>query len=180
MTDKPLRADALRNRYRIIEVATDAFARDGAGASFEEIARRAGVGSGTLYRRFPTRAALFEAVYAEQAELLLAPRPVDSDAWRALEVWLRRFVDFIIGKRAFAEEMAHDTELVRDVRRRIYATAEPLIDAAQKTGAVRDDVTADDVLRMLSGIGLADYPHPGQLDRVIGISLRGLSPAPNG
>jgi AcrR family transcriptional regulator len=174
MTDRPLRADARRNQERIIEVATEVFAQDGAGASFEEIARRSGVGSGTLYRRFPTRGSLFEAVYAEQAEHLLEPRPDDSDPWRALETWLRRFVDFIIGKRAFAEEMAHDTDLVRDVRRRIYATADPLVEAAQTAGVVPDDVTADDILRMLSGIGLADYPAPGQLDRVVGISLRGL------
>lgn len=154
------------------------FAENGTGASFEEIARRAGVGSATLYRRFPTRADLFEAVYAQQVDVLLAPQPENDDPWVALEFWLRRFVRFIIGKRAFAEEMAHDTELVKDARRRIYATADPLVEAAQNAGAVRPDVTADDIMRMLSGIGLADYPKPGQLDHVVTICLRGLRSDP--
>ncbi|MBF4571817.1 helix-turn-helix transcriptional regulator [Herbiconiux sp. VKM Ac-1786] len=176
MAERPLRADALRNSRRIVEVATAAFAEDGAGTSFEEIARRAGVGSGTLYRRFPTRAALFEAVYAEQVEQLLAPVDGAANARAALDSWLRCFVEFIIGKRAFAEEMAHDTELVVDARRRIYATATPLLEAAQRAGTVRHEVTADDILRMLSGIGLAEYPHSGQLDRVVEICLRGLNP----
>lgn len=178
MVDRPLRADARRNHERLIAAATDVFAESGSSASFEEIARRAGVGSATLYRRFPTRAALFEAVYADQVDLLLAAGR-DSEAtepWPALVQWLHRFVDFIIGKRAFTEEMAHDTELVFDARRRIYATAEPLVAAAQDAGELRTDVSADDVMRMLSGIGLADYPRPGQLERVIGICLRGLRP----
>lgn len=172
--DRPLRADALRNYRRIVDAASLAFARDGASASLEEIARHAGVGSATLHRRFPSRAALFEAVYADQVEQLLAPAPVSDDPVTALEEWLRRFVSFIIGKRAFGEEMAHDTELVHDARRRIYAAVEPLLAAAQASGRVRDDVSADDVLRMLSGIGLADYPGPGQLDRVVSICMHGL------
>ena len=172
MSDRPLRADARRNHERIVEAAAVVFSEAGASASFEEVARRAGVGSATLYRRFPTRADLFEAVYADQVDHLLAPVPEDGGApGQALEAWLRRFVEFIIGKRAFAEEMAHDTELVFAARRRIYATAEPLVAAAQASGELRPDVTADDILRMLSGIGLADYPQPGQLDRVVGICL---------
>jgi AcrR family transcriptional regulator len=176
MNGRPLRADALRNHRRIVDAATVAFADEGAAASLEEIARQAGVGSATLHRRFPTRASLFEAVYADQVEQLLAPQPASDDPVEALDEWLRRFVGFIIGKRAFGEEMAHDTELVHDARRRIYAAVEPLLAAAQRSGGARDDVSADDVLRMLSGIGLADYPQPGQLDRVIGVCLRGLHP----
>lgn len=179
MTDRPLRADARRNHERIVEAATEVFADSGASASFEEVARRAGVGSATLYRRFPTRAALFEAVYAEQVEHLLeAPLDEVGSPVQALDAWLRRFVDFIIGKRAFAEEMAHDTPLVHDARRRIYGTAEPLLAAAQASGGIRTDVTADDVLRMLSGVGLADYPGEGQLQRVVGVCLDGLRARP--
>ncbi len=128
MSDRPRRADARRNHERIVEAAAVVFSEAGASASFEEVARRAGVGSATLYRRFPTRAALFEAVYADQVDHLPATVPDDAaSAGQALEVWLRRFADFIIGKRAFAEEMAHDTELVFAARRRIYATAEPVV-----------------------------------------------------
>ncbi|MFF1572463.1 TetR/AcrR family transcriptional regulator [Leifsonia sp. NPDC058292] len=175
MSDRPLRADARRNHERIVEAATRVFAEAGAAASIEEVARRAGVGSATLYRRFPTRGALFEAVYSEQVDQLLAPHPEDPDTpAEALEAWLARFVDFIIGKRAFAEEMAHDTELVYEARRRIYGKADPLLAAAQETGAIRTDVSADDILRMLSGIGLADYPQDGQLERVVSICLEGL------
>lgn len=175
MSDRPLRADARRNHERIVEAATAVFAEAGSSASFEEVARRAGVGSATLYRRFPTRASLFEAVYADQLDQLLTRGSIaDASPAQTLDEWLRRFVDFIIGKRAFAEEMAHDTEIVYAARRRIYATAEPLLAAAQADGEVRPDVTADDILRMLSGIGLADYPNDGQLDRVVGVCLDGL------
>jgi hypothetical protein len=92
---------------------------------------------------------------------------------------LRRFVEFIVGKRAFAEEMAHDTELVLAARRRIYATVEPLLAAAQASTSVRTDVSADDILRMLNGIGLADYPEEGQRDRVVEVCFRGLRPLPS-
>ena len=177
MSDRPLRADARRNHERIVEAATAVFAEAGSSASLEEVARRAGVGSATLYRRFPTRGALFEAVYSEQVDQLLAPADDPSAGpGAALDAWLRLFVEFIIGKRAFAEEMAHDTEIVYAARRRIYGTAEPLLAAAQEAGEARTDVTADDVLRMLSGIGLADYPQDGQLERVIGVCLDGLRP----
>jgi AcrR family transcriptional regulator len=171
-----LRADARRNTERIVEAATAVFGEDGAGASFEEIARRAGVGSATLYRRFPTRSALFEAVYEEQVQQLVASLPENLTPQGALEEWFRRFVRFITGKRAFAEEMAHDTELVREARARIYAIADPLVHAGHEGGFVQPDITADDVLRMFSGVGLADYPRAGQRDRVIEICLRGLRP----
>lgn len=176
--NRPLRADALRNYQLIVEAATELFATSGAGVPFEEIARRAEVGSATMHRRFPSRAALFEAVYAEQVDDLLGSRAVSEDPREALEDWLRRFVQFIVGKRAFAEEMAHDTELVLAARRRIYATVEPLLSAAQDSGSVRTDISADDILRMLNGIGLADYPEEGQRDRVVEICFRGLRPLP--
>ncbi|VXB49344.1 conserved hypothetical protein [Microbacterium sp. 8M] len=176
-TSRPLRADALRNYQAIVAAATELFATAGANVPFEEIARRAEVGSATMHRRFPSRAALFEAVYAKQVDDLLEPRAAPDDPRQALEEWLRRFVLFIIGKRAFAEEMAHDTELVLAARRRIYATAEPLLAAAQASGEVRADVSADDVMRMLNGIGLADYPADGQRDRVVDICFRGLRPS---
>lgn len=177
-TDRPLRADALRNHKLIVAAATELFATAGVDVPFEEIARRAEVGSATMHRRFPSRAALFEAVYAERVDELLAPRPLPDDPREALEDWLRRFVQFIVGKRAFAEAMAHDTELVLAARRRIYASVEPLLSAAKDAGSVRADVSADDILRMLNGIGLADYPEDGQRDRVVEICFRGLRPLP--
>ena len=140
---------------------------------------RQGGGKAVILRapHVDNRGALFEAVYSEQVDQLLAPADDPSAApGAALDAWLRRFVEFIIGKRAFAEEMAHDTEIVYAARRRIYGTAEPLLAAAQEAGEARTDVTADDVLRMLSGIGLADYPQDGQLERVIGVCLDGLRP----
>lgn len=174
---RPLRADALRNYQAIVAAATELFATAGANVPFEEIARRAEVGSATMHRRFPSRAALFEAVYAEQVDELLQPRPASDGPREALEEWLRRFVLFIVGKRAFAEEMAHDTELVFAARRRIYASVKPLLAAAQASSEVRADVSADDILRMLNGIGLADYPEDGQRDRVVEICFRGLRPS---
>jgi AcrR family transcriptional regulator len=175
-TRRALRADARRNYDKLVATATDMFATKGSAASYEEIARAAGVGSATLYRNFPTRQDLFSAVYVEQVEQLCGT--VDDlgelDPLSALETWLRRFVAFIKGKRAFTEEMAHDSETVLACRERIYAAVEPLLARAQAAGAIRRDVDSDDVLRMLTGIGLAHFPRPGQFDLVVETCLRGL------
>ena len=132
------------------------------------------MGIGTLYRRFPSRAALFEAVYADQAERLLTPPAEGADPRERLEHWLRRFVRFLLGKHALAQELAYDSELVRGIRAQTYASVEPLVAEAQAAGAVRTDIDADDVLRLLAGVALAQYPRDGQRDRVVSVCLDGL------
>jgi hypothetical protein len=93
---------------------------------------------------------------------------------RSKSTWLLRFVDFILGKRAFTEEMAHDSPAVSSCRARIYAAADPLLHRAQNEGKVRKDVVADDVLRMLSSIALGTYPVDRQMDKVVAVALSGL------
>ncbi|MFC4031216.1 TetR/AcrR family transcriptional regulator [Streptomyces polygonati] len=175
--DRPLRADARRNYDALLEAARDAFAEFGSKAPLEEIARRAGVGIGTLYRNFPNRQILFDAVYVHEVEVLCASaaRVRELGPWDALDGWLRNFVAFITNKRAFTEEMARESPIVLACRTAIYAVGEPLLRRAQDAGEARADVDIDDVLRLLSGIALLDFPGgPGQIDFVAGVALDGL------
>ncbi|WFE31234.1 TetR/AcrR family transcriptional regulator [Micromonospora sp. WMMD975] len=177
---RPKRADARRNYDALIAAARDVFGEYGAGASLEQIARRAGVGIGTLYRNFPQRRDLFEAVYVEEVRALSASAAdlADLDPWSALVGWLRRFVDHVGAKRALADELVHDSEVFRSCRTEIYAAGEPLLRRAQTAGAARTDADFDDVVRLISGIAAYQFPDPAQRDRVLAIALDGLRPPP--
>ncbi|MBQ0903338.1 TetR/AcrR family transcriptional regulator [Micromonospora sp. U21] len=176
---RPKRADARRNYDALIAAARDAFAEHGAAASLEDVARRAGVGIGTLYRNFPSRRHLFEAVYVEEVRALsrTAEDLAELPPWDALVAWLHRFVGYVATKRALAEELLHDSEIFRTCRTEIYAAGEPLVSRAQAAGVVRDDVGFDDVVRLISGLTMAQFPSPEQRDRVLGVALDGLRPA---
>ncbi|MBZ9703161.1 MULTISPECIES: TetR/AcrR family transcriptional regulator [unclassified Mesorhizobium] len=156
---KPLRADAQRNRDRLVEVAASVFAERGIDASLEEIARRAGVGIGTLYRHFPTREHLVEVVYRREVEglcaaagELAAKHPSDV----ALEEWMRRFVDYIATKRGLATSLrillTANANLYSDTSGRVSAALRQLVEAAVAEGTIRGDVDASDVLHALGGI----------------------------
>jgi AcrR family transcriptional regulator len=173
---RPLRADARRNRERLLEAATEAFRRDGANASLEEIARQAGVGVGTLYRHFPNREALMEAIFrrdvtalADGADELLASLPPDE----ALAEFMQRFVGYVATKRGLATHlkavMSHDAELFTYAQSRMNEAAAKLVRAAATQDLIRDDVDPDDVLRGLSGICLASDA-PGWEDQACRIS----------
>lgn len=173
---RPKRADARRNYDALIAAARQVFGDCGAGASLEEIARRAGVGIGTLYRNFPTRRDLFEAVYVEEVRALSASAAdlADLSPWDALVGWLHRFVAYVGTKRALAEELVHDSEVFRSCRTEIYAAGEPLLRRAQQAGVARPDASFDDVVRLVSGIMAYQFPEPAQRDRVLAIALDGL------
>jgi len=156
---KPLRADAQRNRDKLVEVAAQAFAADGVDASLEEIAKRAGVGIGTLYRHFPTREHLVEVVYRREveglchaAEELAAQHPADV----ALEMWMQRFVDYIATKRGLATSLrlllTTNSTLFSDTSGRVSGAMRSLIEAAAAAGKIRADVDASDVMHALGGI----------------------------
>ncbi|NUS21194.1 MAG: TetR/AcrR family transcriptional regulator [Mesorhizobium sp.] len=156
---KPLRADAQRNREKLVEVAAQAFAADGVDASLEEIAKRAGVGIGTLYRHFPTREHLVEVVYRREveglchaAEDLAREHPADV----ALELWMQRFVDYIATKRGLATSLrlllTTNSTLFSDTSGRVSAAMRGLIEAAAASGKIRADVDASDVMHALGGI----------------------------
>jgi len=156
---KPLRADAQRNRDKLVEVAAQTFAADGVDASLEEIAKRAGVGIGTLYRHFPTREHLVEVVYRREveglchaAEELAREHPADV----ALELWMQRFVDYIATKRGLATSLrlllTTNSTLFSDTSGRVSGAMRSLIEAAAAAGKIRADVDASDVMHALGGI----------------------------
>ena len=185
---RPMRADAQRNYARLLEAASGAFAEHGADdVSLEEIARRASVGIGTLYRHFPTRQALLEAVYIDQVEslsarareLLRAESPAD-----ALAEWLRAMMKFSSTKRnmttALLATLGTDSELLSSCAKEIKGAAESLIARAQQAGVVRADADARDVIRLVHAVNIATEkaPDPGQADRMLALILDGLRPSP--
>jgi AcrR family transcriptional regulator len=176
----PKRADARRNHDKLVEAAREAFAEEGSHASLEEIARRAGVGIGTLYRHFPTREALLEGVYLDEVQALsLAADGLDQlPPWEALVVWLRRFVGYAATKRALAEELVAylgaDSEVFASCRAAVYEAGEPLLQRAQEAGAVRPDADFGDVTRLVSGIASLRGTTPEQIDRIFELALDGL------
>lgn len=157
--EKSLRADAQRNRDRLIEVAGQAFAEHGIDTSLEEIAGRAKVGIGTLYRHFPTREHLVEAVYRHEIEALC--QAADELAHKhppdkALADWMQRFVDYIAAKRGMANSLklllASNSEFFAETSGKIPAAVQRLVDAAIAQGSIRSDIDSSDVLHALSGV----------------------------
>lgn len=183
---KPKRADALRNYEKLLAAAAEAFAELGTDASLEEIARRAGVGIGTLYRNFPTRHDLLEAVYLGEVEELArtAGELQDLDPWEALVTWLRRFVGYARTKRALADEMLatidRDAEVFVACRAAITEAGDMLLARAQEAGQVRADASFADVGRMVAGIAAIPASDPEQIDRILSIALDGLRVRPAG
>jgi AcrR family transcriptional regulator len=177
---KPLRADAKRNREQLTAAARAAFAEKGTAASLEDIARRAQVGVGTLYRHFPTRQALLEAVYLDEVEALCrsAVDFADREPWDALIQWFDRFVDYVATKKALAEEMmatvGADAAVFRQCHEAIFAAGDPLLARAKAEGAVRPDVEFVDVIRMVSGVCMIRNAKPDEIRRVLRMALDGL------
>ena len=180
VADRPKRADALRNHDKLVAAARDAFAQDGASTSLEEIARRAQVGIGTLYRHFPNRQTLLEAVYIDEVEALCrsAADLADLPAWDALVAWLHRFVAYLATKQALAPELLkyvdRDADMFRSCRNGLYAAGEPLIERAQRDGVVRADTNLSEVIQMVGGIAKIPSSEPEQIDRILEIALDGL------
>jgi AcrR family transcriptional regulator len=174
------RADALRNRAKLITAAREVFAENGTSASLEDIARRAEVGIGTLYRHFPSRHALLEAVYVDEFEAMAsaAAALADLPPWDALATWLRQFVGYAATKRALAEELLayidSDADVFRASREAINGAGEPLLARAQQAGVVRPDASFIDVARMVGGIAAIRAADPGQIDRILELALDGL------
>jgi AcrR family transcriptional regulator len=180
LVQRPRRADARRNYDKLIAAAREAFAEQGTSASLEEIARRAGVGIGTLYRHFPSRQDLLEAVYVEEVEEVCesAAELAGLPPWDALAGWLHRVVAYVGRKHALAEELWNyldrDAEVFQGCRTALFAAGEPLLERAQQAGAVRPDANLDDILQIVGGIGKNPTTPPDQVEHVLGIALDGL------
>jgi AcrR family transcriptional regulator len=177
---RPQRADARRNYEKVLAAAREAFAEGGESTALEEIARRAGVGIGTLYRHFPNRQALLEALYVgEVEEMCRSAAELDrSDPWEALNAWFERFVAYIGTKRALAAELLNyleqDAELFQLCRTSLFEAGEPLLKNAQEAGVVRPDVTIGEVIQMVVGIAKIPASDPEQNQHILRIALDGL------
>jgi AcrR family transcriptional regulator len=180
-----VRADARRNYERLLDAARAAFTEHGVDAPLDDIARRAGVGAGTLYRHFPTRDALIEAVYRGDVEELcaLAYRLLEtSPPADALADWMRAQVAHVQHKRglgnALVAAVGHDSELFAWCRQRLWDASGALLAAARTTGAVRGDVEAADLLRLGHGVAIATERVPQDAQRLLTVVLDGLGVAP--
>jgi AcrR family transcriptional regulator len=162
-TSKPAqrkpRTDAQRNRERILEVAKEAFAKSGASTSLDDIAQQAGVGAGTLYRHFPTRDALLEAVYRTEVEkLALAQRKLAQEMAPipALRAWMLMFVDYIAAKHIIAPALntlvGGPSKVYESSRAQISGAIQALVERAIKSGDIRRDLEPFDLLRALIGV----------------------------
>ncbi|MGA9858857.1 MAG: helix-turn-helix domain-containing protein [Solirubrobacteraceae bacterium] len=176
---RPKRADARRNYDKVVAAAHDAFAEGGATTSLEEIARRAGVGIGTLYRNFPNRQSLLEAVYVDEVEALCRTAYlVDREPWEALAEWLHRFVGYMATKQALAQEMLNyvdrDAPLFQTCRAALYEAGGPLLTRAQEAGAVRPDTDIVEIIQMVGGIAKIPAGDPEQVEHMLQIALDGL------
>ena len=175
----PKRADARRNRERLLAAAREVFAECGESTALEEIARRAGVGIGTLYRHFPNRQALLEALYVSEVEEVCrsAKHLGDGDPWQALDQWFMRLIGYLATKRALANELMNyleaDAPLFRECRAELFTAGEPLLTRAQDAELVRPDVDFSQVMQMV--IGISKIPSDqGQIERILRIALDGL------
>src|SRR5580658_2244806 len=183
------RADAVRNRERVLEAAKAVFSAGGAEASLEAVARAAGVGIGTLYRHFPTREELFEAVYRREVqhladlaeELKKEAQPID-----ALRQWMRSNVKFVATKKGMSAALAlaayKNPKLFSYSFDRLTGAVGGLLDRAIATGEIRDDISPEDLLRALIGMCYM-HDHPGwqtSVLRLVDVFVDGLRIRPDG
>jgi AcrR family transcriptional regulator len=185
LLERPKRADARRNYDKVLAAAREAFAEGGESTALEEIARRAEVGIGTLYRHFPNRQALLEALYVDEVEEVCrsAAQFDGQDPWEALTGWLERFVAYLATKRALAAEMLNyvdrDAEVFKASRAALFGAGEPLLKRAQEAGVVRPDVEIAELIQMVIGIAKIPAADPKQTEHIIRIAVDGLRYRPD-
>jgi AcrR family transcriptional regulator len=184
--DEPrMRADARRSRAKLLDAATAAFAEHGADAPLDDIARRAGVGIGTLYRHFPTRLDLQAAVYRSQVQTVCEAADellVTASPEQALLGWVRALAAYLVTKRGLANALigavGKDSELMNGCMTAMREAAGRLVSNAHDTGVLRPDVSERDLLRLVHGIAVATEQSPGDTDRLMGLMLDGLRARP--
>src|SRR5271168_4730666 len=179
------RADAARNRERILEVAKEAFTRSGANASLDDIAKESAVGAGTLYRHFPTRDALIEAVYRTEVEKLAAAEKKFSESLapiEALRAWMLLFVDYIATKQIIGPTLhslvGGPSKLYEGSRAQVKGAIDSLVKRAIRSGDIRRDLEPFDLLRALIGVShVASGPDWQQsARRLVDILITGSRP----
>jgi AcrR family transcriptional regulator len=179
------RRDAQQNRQRVLEVAKAAFTRSGADASLDDIAKQAGVGPGTLYRHFPTRDALIEAVYRTEVEKLAAAQQelsANLSPIEALRAWMMLFVDYIAAKHIIAPALnsvvGGPSRLYDSSRVQVTGAIDALAKTAMKSGDIRKDLEPFDLLRALIGVSnVATGPDwQESAMRLVDILIKGARP----
>jgi AcrR family transcriptional regulator len=177
---RPKRADARRNYDKVVAAAREAFAERGTSTSLEEIARRAQVGIGTLYRNFPNRQALLEAVYVDEVENLCRSSAELSalPPWEAFAAWVDRVVGYLATKQALLQELLEyvdrDAPLFATCRQSLFAAGRPLLERAQDAQVVRADTDVAEVIQLVGGIAKIPGAEPEQIRHLVGIALDGL------
>lgn len=179
LTSRARRADAERNREKILAVARAAFTEGNAEISMAEISRRAGIGMATLYRNFPGRRELLEALYSDEVNALCdAASTIDAETPGAVFLaWLRRFVAFFTSKRQVGAELLKDSDgsvpMMSESRARVAAAGRPLLLAAQRSHEIREDLTLEQVLDMIVAIA-SIHGEPDYLEPILQTTLDGL------
>ncbi|HEV2427034.1 MAG TPA: helix-turn-helix domain-containing protein [Acidimicrobiales bacterium] len=177
---RPQRADARRNYEKLVEAARDLFDEEG-DTSMEAIAKRAGVGIGTLYRHFPKRIDVVEAVYRDDVEQVVAVAEraaATLGPWEAVDSFLRAFVTYALGKRRFLNELREAFEknpsLKSSARERLDYAMHLVVDRGQAAGVVRSDLAGDDVLSLVGPMCMSATLSREQAERLLGMILDGL------
>jgi AcrR family transcriptional regulator len=181
---RPQRADARANHVKLVAAARALFSDKGTSAPLEEVADRAGVGIGTLYRHFHTRQALLEAVYVDEVEAMAraASALAELPPWEALSQWLHQYVGFAATKRALNEALMEtdpDSDVLLKCRTAITVAGTALVERAQRAGVVRDDTHFLDVVRMVGGIAMVPTEDHEQKRRLLELALDGLRYRPH-
>ncbi|HEU4947275.1 MAG TPA: TetR/AcrR family transcriptional regulator [Kribbella sp.] len=180
-SDSPRRADARRNREKLLAVALRALSQSDEDVPLDAIAKAAGVGIGTLYRHFPTREALVEAVYRNEVERLCGAvdnllRDLPPD--QALREWMKRFVDYVATKRGMSAALQSvvqaDSGLFSETRGRMTDALKKLLDSGIGAGLIRPDVDPDDLLRAMRGAWLAADEQADHAGRLLDLLMDGL------
>src|ERR1700736_4793125 len=180
-----LRADARQNHARLIAAATAAFAEKGADAPLEDIARRAGVGIGTLYRHFPTRTDLQAAVFRSQVGAVCGQGDAliqTASPEQAFAGWMRALAGYLVTKRglshALIEAVGIESELISSCWVAMRQTTERLLANGQQAGVIRPDVDAMDVMRLVHGVAVSTEKAPERADTLLSVLLDGLRTKP--
>ena len=180
---RPQRADAQRNYERLVAAAREVFAQQGGGASMESIAKEAGVGIGTLYRHFPKRIDVVEAVYREDVDELVAAAETfaeDLAPWPALVAWLEAFVRYASNKRRFLNELHEafekNPELRIACRERIEQAVSVVLERAQAADVARKDLDGPDLMQLLGSMCMSATLTPEQSARLLVMIQDGLRP----
>ncbi|HEV2361877.1 MAG TPA: TetR/AcrR family transcriptional regulator [Acidimicrobiales bacterium] len=180
-SDRPMRADARRNYDRLVASAKHVFAEHGADTSMEAIAKHAGVGVGTLYRHFPKRIDIVEAVYRTDVdELMVAAEKagVAEDPWDGLVEFLYAFQRYAESKRTFMAELheafAKNPNMKLGTRERIESAMSQLLARAQETGTVRSDIDGPDLMQLIGPMCTSPTLHPDQAKRLLPMIVDGL------